>query len=69
MRILWEIFTVVMAIGVLFAISKGFPAFGRVVGFLLLNPIGLLAVAGLVVWIIVLRNRAIARRAATPSQR
>ena len=63
MRVLWEIFTVVMGIGVIFAISKGFPAFGRAIAFVLFNPIGLVCVIGLVIWIIVLRNRATERRA------
>ena len=64
MRILWEIFTVIAGIGVIFAIAKGFPAFGRMLAFLLFNPIGLLGVVGLVIWIIVLRNRAATKRIA-----
>ena len=63
MRALWEIFTVVMGIGVIFAISKGFPAFGKAIAFVLFNPIGLVCVIGTVIWIIVLRNRATAKRA------
>jgi len=62
MRVLWEIFTVVLGLGVLLAIAKGFPGFGRLLAFVLLNPIGLLGVGGLLIWIIVLRNRAAGRR-------
>ncbi len=64
MRVLWEIFTVIVGIGVILAIAKGFPGFGRMLAFVLLNPIGLLGIGGIVIWIIVLRNRAAARRAA-----
>lgn len=69
MRILWEIFTLVMAIGVLFAISKGFPAFGRVLAAIVFNPIGLLALAGVTIWVIVLRNRAAERKASGHDRR
>jgi hypothetical protein len=69
MRALWEIFTVIMGVLVIFAIAKGFPAFGKVLAFLLFNPIGLISIAGLIIWMIVLRNRAIARKAAGKASR
>mgnify|MGYP004284910855 CR=1 FL=1 len=57
MRLLWEIFTFIAGIGVLFAVAKGFPAFGRVLMFLLLNPIGIAAVVGMIFWITLRRRR------------
>jgi hypothetical protein len=60
MRILWELFTVFVGIGVIFAIGKGFPGFGRI----LLHPFGWILSIALLIWIIILRNRAAARRAA-----
>lgn len=69
MRALWEIFTVIVGIGVIFGIAKGFPAFGRALAFVLFNPIGLICVVGIVIWIVVLRNRAAARRAAGQTRR
>ncbi len=62
MRLMWEIFTVLAGIGVIFALGKGFPGFGRVLR-LFLHPVGLLFLAGLCVWIVVLRKRSAARRA------
>ena len=60
MRVLWEIFTVIIGVMVIFAIAKGFPGFGKFLAFILLNPIGLLGVVGLSIWVIVIRNRALA---------
>ena len=60
MRLMWEIFTVIVGIGVIFAIGKGFPNFGRI----LLHPIGWLFAIGLFIWILVLRNRVAKKRAA-----
>jgi len=57
MRHLWEIFTVIAGIGVIFAVAKGFPAFGKVLLFLLLNPLGIAAIVGIVIWISVRRRR------------
>ena len=56
MRHLWEIFTVIVGIGVIFAVAKGFPAFGKVLLFLLLNPIGIALIVGTVIWISVRRR-------------
>ena len=57
MRILFEIFMMIAAIGVIFALGKGFPGFGAVLRGLLFNPIGILCIIGLVFWILVLRTR------------
>ena len=62
MRVLWEIFTLLIVIAALFAIGRGFPQFGNVLKFLVLNPIGLLCTAGLVVWIVLMRKRAAERK-------
>ncbi len=62
MRILWEIFTLFIGIGVIFAIAKGFPQFGQILRAVLLNPIGLIGLAGFVFVLIVLRKRAAGRR-------
>ena len=63
MRLMWEIFTVLAGIGVIFALGKGFPGFGRVLAFFLVNPYGLLCLVGLFVWIVVIRKRTAAQRA------
>ena len=62
MRLLWEIFTVLVGIGVIFALGKGFPQFGQVLRFFL-HPLGLVLVAGIVIWMILIRKRTAARRA------
>ena len=59
MRILFEIFMMVAAVGAIFALGKGFPGFGAVLRGLLFNPIGILCIIGLVFGIVILRkNRA-----------
>ncbi len=60
MRILWEIFMVIAGIGVIFAIGKGFPGFGRI----LLHPLGWILAIGAIILIIILRSRAAAKRTA-----
>ena len=64
MRVLWEIFTLCLAIAVLFALGRGFPAFGGFLRAVLFNPIGLLGAAAVTGWIVLWRHRASARRAA-----
>ncbi len=56
---LWEIFTLFLGIAIILAVAKGFPAFGRVLFFLMLNPIGITCIVGLAIWIAVRRNRAL----------
>ena len=67
MRILWEIFTVLIGLGVVFALAKGFPQFGQVLRVLIFNPIGLICVAGLILAMVFLRKRTAQRH--TDSQR
>lgn len=57
MRQLWEIFTLIVGIGVIMAIAKGFPAFGKILLFLFLNPIGIAAILGVVIWYTLRRRR------------
>ena len=57
MRRLWEIFIFVAGIGIILAVARGFPMFGKVLLFLILNPIGIAAIIGIVIWIAVRRRR------------
>ena len=57
MRILWEIITLIIGIGIILAIARGFPVFGKVLLSLFLNPLGILAIASIIIWIAVRRHR------------
>lgn len=57
MRLLWEILTLAFAVLLLMAIARGFPQFGKVLGFLLLNPIGLICGIALVGCLVAIRRR------------
>ena len=57
MRVLWEIFTLMVGIGILFALAKGFPGFGRVLFFFIANPFGLVLTIGLIVLVVFVRRR------------
>ena len=46
-----------IGIGVILAVAKGFPAFGKLLLFLVLNPIGIAGIVGIVIWISVRRRR------------
>lgn len=67
MRLLWEIFTLIAALGVLFAIAKGFPQFGQALRLLFLHPFGWVCMIGLFVWITVIRSRRAASQGQDPS--
>jgi xanthine/uracil permease len=58
MRVILDVFTLVMGIGIIFAIGKGFPQFGSLLRLILLNPLGLALLAGLILAIILFRSRA-----------
>ncbi len=57
MRRLWEIFIFVAGIGIILAVAKGFPMLGKVLLFLILNPIGIVTLVGIAIWIAVRRRR------------
>ena len=62
MKVVWEIFTLILGIGIILAIGKGFPQFGAVLRSLLFNPLGLVLLAGGILAIILFRMRAIRPR-------
>ncbi len=57
MRILWEITTLIIGIGIILAVAKGFPMFGKVLLSWFLNPLGIFAVVSTIIWIAVRRHR------------
>lgn len=57
MKRLWEIFMLIAGIGIILAVARGFPMFGKVLLFLILNPIGIAAIIGIAIWIAVRRRR------------
>ena len=48
MRRLWEIFIFVAGIGIILAVARGFPMLGKVLLFIILNPIGIAALVGII---------------------
>ncbi len=64
MRQLWEVFLLLAGIGVILALAKGFPGFGRILFFLVANPLGLLLTIGLIAWIALRRRRSTGSKSA-----
>ena len=62
MRLFWEVVSVVLGIAIILGIAKGFPAFGRVLLFLIINPVGLTLTVGLILWIAWRRKQRAARQ-------
>ena len=57
MRLLWEIFTLIAAIGIILAVGRGFPTFGKVMASFLFNPVGLMLTIGMICVIVYVRRR------------